>query len=95
MTCTCDFSNKLIEQEPKMTEFKDYYKRLGLAKNAAAADIKDSYKKLVKKHHPDTNGGDDKLFKEIQEAYEVLKDNNKKARYDALYRQNQGFKNTF
>lgn len=60
---------------------RDYYEVLGVGKNASADDIKKAYRKLAKEHHPD-KGGDETLFKEISEAYEVLSDNDKKAKYD-------------
>lgn len=60
---------------------RDYYEVLGLNKNASPDEIKKAYRKLAKQHHPD-KGGDETLFKEISEAYEVLSDENKKARYD-------------
>ncbi len=69
-------------------EFKDYYKVLGLEKGASAEEIKKTYRKLAKKYHPDTNPGNkasEEKFKEVSEAYEVLGDKDKKAKYDALY----------
>jgi molecular chaperone DnaJ len=60
---------------------RDYYEVLGLNKNATADEIKKSYRKLAKEHHPD-KGGDENLFKEISEAYDVLSDDNKKTKYD-------------
>lgn len=60
---------------------KDYYEVLGVSKNATADEIKKAYRNLVKIHHPD-KGGDESLFKEISEAYEVLSDENKKSNYD-------------
>jgi curved DNA-binding protein len=68
-------------------EYKDYYKTLGVGKNATANDIKKAYRRLARKHHPDVNPGDKKAeerFKEINEAYEVLADPKKRARYDQL-----------
>ena len=61
---------------------KDYYKTLGVDKNASEADIKAAFRKLAHQHHPDKNGGDDKKFKEINEAYQTLSDKNKRAQYD-------------
>jgi len=64
---------------------KDYYKVLGVEKNAPEAEIKKAYKKLAFKYHPDKNPGDTKAeerFKEISEAYAVLSDKNKRAQYD-------------
>ncbi|MEO7937164.1 MAG: DnaJ C-terminal domain-containing protein [Burkholderiaceae bacterium] len=67
-------------------EFKDYYQLLGLARNASADDIKKSYRKLARKYHPDVSKESDAeaRFKEIREAYEVLKDAEKRAAYDRL-----------
>lgn len=70
-------------------EFKDYYKILGISKNASQEEIQRAYRKLARKFHPDINkekGADDK-FKEIGEAYKVLKDPEKRKRYD-LYGKN-------
>ena len=61
---------------------KDYYKILGVEKNASDADIKSAFRKLAHQYHPDKNGGDDKKFKEVNEAYQTLSDKNKRAQYD-------------
>ncbi|GAA1125147.1 DnaJ C-terminal domain-containing protein [Arthrobacter flavus] len=66
---------------------KDFYKILGVPKDATAADIKKSYRKLARKHHPDQNqatGGSDKMFKDISEAYSVLSDSEDRQQYDAI-----------
>lgn len=66
-------------------EYKDYYKILGLKKNATDAEIKKEYRKLAKKYHPDVNQNDEvasNKFKEINEAYEVLSDKEKRKQYD-------------
>jgi molecular chaperone DnaJ/curved DNA-binding protein len=66
-------------------EYKDYYKVLGVDRNASADDIKKSYRKLARKYHPDINPGNadaETKFKEINEAYEVLSDTDKRAKYD-------------
>jgi len=67
-------------------EFKDYYKTLGVSKDAAAADLKKAYRKLARQYHPDVNKSADasKRFKEVNEANEVLSDPGKRKRYDAL-----------
>lgn len=67
-------------------EFKDYYKILGVADSANAAEIKSSYRKLARKYHPDVSKEADAetKFKELGEAYEVLKDPEKRAEYDQL-----------
>src|SRR5437868_2592650 len=61
---------------------RDYYDILGVSKSASADDIKRAYRKLAAVHHPDKHGGDDAKFKEIGEAYDTLKDPQKKAGYD-------------
>jgi len=61
---------------------KDYYKILGVNKNASKDEIKKAFRVLAHKHHPDKNGGSDKEFKEANEAYQVLSDDNKRANYD-------------
>lgn len=67
-------------------EYKDYYKILGVTRKADAAEIKKAYRRLARKYHPDVNqeaDAEDK-FKEVQEAYEVLKDDEKRQAYDQL-----------
>lgn len=61
---------------------KDYYDILGVEKKASKDEIKKAFHKLAHKLHPDKNGGDDKKFKEVNEAYQVLSDENKRAQYD-------------
>ncbi len=61
---------------------KDYYTTLGVSKTASAEEIKKAYRKLAHQHHPDKQGGDATKFKEINEAYQVLSDANKRSRYD-------------
>ncbi len=64
---------------------RDYYEVLGISKSASAEEIKKAYKKMARKYHPDLNPGDktaEEKFKEVNEAYEVLNDPEKKARYD-------------
>lgn len=69
-------------------EFKDYYAILGVDRNATEEEIKKVYRKLAKQYHPDAHPGDkaaEEKFKEISEAYEVLGDKQKRARYDQMY----------
>jgi len=61
---------------------KDYYKILGVAKGASEEEIKKAYRKLAHQHHPDKATGDEKKFKEINEAYQILSDKGKRANYD-------------
>lgn len=68
-----------------MSEKRDYYEVLGVAKSASASEIKKAYRKLALKYHPDKNEGDadaENKFKEAAEAYEVLSNSEKKSRYD-------------
>jgi molecular chaperone DnaJ len=69
----------------KMAAKRDYYEVLGVNKNASEDEIKKAYRQLAKKYHPDMNQGDkgaEAKFKEVNEAYEVLSDTDKKAKYD-------------
>ena len=68
--------------------FTDFYEVLGLSKQADAAEIKSAYRKLARTHHPDLNPGDEGAearFQEINNAYEVLKDEEERKKYDELY----------
>ena len=64
-----------------MAAGKDYYDILGVKRDASADDIKKAFRRLARKHHPDTGGSEDK-FKELNEAYEVLSDPEKRTQYD-------------
>jgi DnaJ-class molecular chaperone len=68
-------------------DFKDYYAALGVSKTATEKEIKQAFRKLARKHHPDVNPGDKRAearFKEINEAHEVLSDPEKRKKYDEL-----------
>lgn len=60
----------------------DYYNVLGVAKSASQDEIKKAYRKLAHKHHPDKSGGDEEKFKEINSAYQILSDPEKRSQYD-------------
>ena len=60
----------------------DYYEILGINKGATEAEIKRAYRTLAQEHHPDKHGGDDKKFKAINQAYQILSDKSKRAQYD-------------
>jgi len=72
---------------------KDYYKILGVSKDASKQEIKKAFKSLAKKYHPDLNkeAGSEEKFKEINEAYQVLSDDQKKSQYDRFG--SESFKN--
>lgn len=61
---------------------RDYYEVLGIGKDASADEIKKAFRRAAIQHHPDKEGGDEAKFKEVNEAYEVLKDPSKRQRYD-------------
>lgn len=61
---------------------RDYYEVLGVSKSASEDEIKKAFRKAAVKYHPDKEGGDEEKFKEVNEAYEVLKDKQKRQRYD-------------
>src|SRR4029079_5417082 len=78
-------------------EYKDYYKILGVDRKASEDDIKKSYRRLARKYHPDVSKepNAEEKFKELQEAYEVLKDTEKRSAYDQLgsnWKQGQEFR---
>jgi molecular chaperone DnaJ len=77
-----------------MRDFKDYYQVLGVSRDADEKEIKAAYRKLARKHHPDVNPGDkaaEEKFKEINEAYQVLSDPEKRAAYDRYGEQWQAY----
>src|SRR3984885_3326355 len=78
----CNFADICKKED---MDFIDYYKTLGVAKNATQDEIRTAYRKLARKHHPDLNPKDkgaNKKFQEINEANEVLSDPEKRKKYD-------------
>nr|XP_061811822.1 chaperone protein DnaJ 2-like [Nerophis lumbriciformis] len=85
LTQNKESSDFTIAHGGPVLDYKDYYKTLSISKGASADEIQKAYRKLARKHHPDVNQGNaesEEKFKEISEAYEVLKDPQKRATYD-------------
>ena len=87
----CETLARVCSAGPKgaslQMEYKDYYRTLGVEKSATTDEVKKAYRKLARKHHPDVNPNDPQAedrFKEINEAYEVLRDSDKRGKYDRL-----------
>ena len=90
-------ASKAGGQERNDMEYRDYYKTLGVKRDATEKEIQKAFRRLARKFHPDLNKGADaeKRFKELNEAYEVLKDPEKRKMYDALganWQQGQNFR---
>src|SRR5258707_1458237 len=92
----CSLQDPSAFQDQRM-KYKDYYAVMGVDRKASAEDIKQAYRKLARKYHPDVSKepGAEEKFKEVGEAYETLKDPEKRAAYDSLgssYRPGQDFR---
>jgi curved DNA-binding protein len=73
-----------MKEYPAPMDYKDYYKVLGVGRNASAKEVKSAYRKLAKAYHPDIHPHHADKFKDVSEAYEVLGDEDKRKRYDAF-----------
>ena len=76
-----------------MAEKRDYYEVLGLQKGASDAEIKSAFRKMAMKYHPDRNPDDkeaEEKFKEVNEAYSILSDPDKKSKYDIIWSRRRG-----
>lgn len=69
---------------------KDYYEILGISRNASKEEIKKAYRKLAHQFHPDKKGGDEEKFKEVNEAYQILSNDQKRAQYDQFGHAREG-----
>ncbi len=86
-----DATLREAKRQLKLSQRKDYYKILGVAKSASGDEIKKAFRKLALKHHPDRHStaepqvreAEEKIFKEISSAYSILSDPEKKSRYDS------------
>jgi curved DNA-binding protein len=77
----------MVKHKINIMDYKDYYNILGVARNASSEEIRKAYRKMAMQYHPDHNQGDkqaEERFKEINEAYQVLNDPQKRAHYDRL-----------
>jgi len=79
---SCIIYNVIIGKKNRKYMAENYYDILGVLKGASDDEIKKAYRKLAHKYHPDKSGGDEKKFKEINQAYQVLSDKAKREQYD-------------
>lgn len=70
------------QQEVELIMARSYYAILGISPDASTREIKNAYRRLAKRYHPDHEGGDSSKFRDIQEAYSVLADADKRSRYE-------------
>src|SRR5476651_1397691 len=86
LACMCISTRFYKAHNPGRMKYKDYYATLGVAKGASDEDIKKAYRKLARKYHPDVSkeANAKERFQEVAEAYDTLKDKEKRAAYDGL-----------